>query len=119
MNHYGQLAMKHWLAHAQSRFEALDDPTSLLEEALELLGSLPGEDEVLIAIARIEAQAVEQARQDGFDGPIYSPEQEADLERLRGLSQHLVTDAEVERMSQAELRDLLLTLAPYRPAESQ
>lgn len=91
------------------------EPTSLQEEAIMLLGSLPSRERVQELIDEIELREQEQQELDGLTPGTYSEEALEDLERLRGLERLLVSIDQTDSMSEAELRDLMLALGRYRP----
>ncbi|WP_215817425.1 hypothetical protein [Pimelobacter sp. 30-1] len=94
------------------------EPSSRAEELETLLGLLPSPAMLEEQLARLTAEATEEAEREGWSQPLLSEEQEEQQDRLLALLQLVRLDRDPAQMSEAELSERIQALAPFLPPES-
>lgn len=95
---------------------SVEPETSLEEELREAMGQLPGSDRLEELLERLEETVQEEAEIEGWPEPVWSEDQLDQKARYETILRLRRTDEQIDTMSEAEMRDLLLQLHPHLPS---
>lgn len=95
-------------------YSVAPETTSLSDELNDMLGGLPTPETITDRLYRIREMAELEAEENNFSQVIYTQEEAAEIQQLETLLPLVsLTTADLDAMSEPEIRDRILALRPF------